>query len=59
MLLTFTQVSYPLSIDRITVLVHIRDEEVTEMSDDRPADAFRDNPLNDGFGFDVTKLLHW
>ena len=58
-LLTFTQVPYPLSIDRITMLVHIRDEEVAEMSDDRPADTFRDDPLDDGFGFDVTELLHW
>jgi len=32
-LLTFTEVSYPLSIDRVAMLVNIRDEEVTEMSD--------------------------
>lgn len=41
------------------MLVHICDEEVAKMSDDRPADTFRDNPLHDGFGFDITKLLHW
>ena len=59
MLLTFTKVSYSFSIDRDTVLVFVRDEEVTEMSDDRPADAFRDDPLDNGFGFDITELFHW
>jgi hypothetical protein len=57
-LLTFTKVSYPLSVDGVTVLVHIRDEEVAEMSDDRPTDAFCDNPLHDRFSFDVAKLFH-
>lgn len=59
MLLTFTKVSYPLSVDRVAMLVYIRDKEVTEMSDNRAADTFRDNPLDNGFGFDVTELLHW
>jgi len=59
MLLTFTEVSYPFSIDRVTVLVFVRDEEVAEMSDDRPADTFRDDPLHDGFGFNIAKLFHW
>ena len=59
MLLTFAKVSYPLSINRIAMLVLIRDKEVTEMFDNRAADAFRDDPFDYGFGFDVTKLLHW
>jgi len=57
-LLTFSEVPYPLSIDGITMLVHIRDKEVTKMSDNRPTDTLRDNPLDDGFGFDITKLFH-
>ena len=58
-MLTFSKVSYPLPIDRVPILVHVRNKEVTEMLDNRPADAFGDNPLDDGFGFDVTELLHW
>lgn len=58
MVLTFPKVSYPLSIYRVAVLIHIRDEEIAEMSDDRPADTLRDDPFHDGFGLDVTKLLH-
>jgi hypothetical protein len=57
-LLTFTEVSYPLSIDRVAIFVYKRDEKVAEMSDDRPADTFCDDPLHDGFGFDISKLLH-
>ena len=41
------------------MLVFVRDEELAEMSDDRPADTFRDDPLHDGFGFNVAKLFHW
>jgi len=45
--LTFTEVSYPLCIDGVTMLVDVRDEEATKMADNRPADAFGDDPLHD------------
>lgn len=57
--LTFTKVSYPFSVDRVTVLVHVRDQEIAEMSDDRPANALCDDPLHDGLGFDIAELFHW
>ena len=54
---TFSQISYPLTIDRGSMLINVSHQELAEMSNDRSADAVVRDPFHDRLGFNVTHLV--
>jgi hypothetical protein len=55
--LTFTQVTNSAAIDRRPVLVYICHQELSEVPDDRSANAVIRNPFDNGLRLDVAQLL--
>jgi hypothetical protein len=55
--LTFAQVTDSLAVHGGTMFIDIGHQELTKMSNDRPADTVIRYPFDDRLGLDVTKLF--
>lgn len=58
-LFTFTKISDTLTVDRTTMFIHVCHQELSEMSNDRPANALVCDPFHDRLGLDIAELLQW